>query len=87
MVATLTEDIEALTDAIKELDKQVAEATETRKEEHADYVETMAADNAAKDLIGVAKNRLAKFYSPKLYKPPPKRELTSQQRISVSMGG
>jgi len=47
----------------------------------------MAADNAAKDLIGVAKNRLAKFYTPKLYKAPPKRELTAEERITVSMGG
>jgi hypothetical protein len=87
LVATLTEDIEALEDGIKKLDKQVAEATDTRKAEHANYVDTMSADNAAKDLIGVAKNRLAKFYSPKLYKPPPKRELTSEERITVSMGG
>merc|ERR1719252_434092 len=63
------------------------EATETRKTEHATYVETMAADNAAKDLIGVAKNRLAKFYTPKLYKAAPKRELTAEERVSVSMGG
>merc|ERR1719181_1859039 len=47
----------------------------------------MAADNAAKDLIGVAKNRLAKFYTPKLYKAPPKRELTAEERVSVNMGG
>jgi len=87
MVATLTEDIEALEDGIKELDKQVAEATETRKADHADYVDTMAADNAAKELIGVAKNRLAKFYSPKLYKAAPKRELTAEERISVNLGG
>merc|ERR1719487_1406584 len=31
----------------------------------------MAADAAAKELIGFAKNRLNKFYNPKLYKPPP----------------
>merc|ERR1719230_1647085 len=87
MIATLKDEIEALEDGIKELDKQVAEATETRKAEHANYVETMAADNAAKDLIGVAKNRLAKFYTPKLYKAPPKIELTAEERITVSMGG
>merc|ERR1719405_28762 len=87
MVATLTEEIEALEDGIKKLDKEVTEATETRKAEHAAYVDTMAADNAAKDLIGVAKNRLAKFYAPKLYKPPPKRELTAEERITVNMGG
>merc|ERR1719401_55001 len=87
MIATLKDEIEAIEDGIKALDKSVVEATETRKAENANYVETMAADNAAKDLIGVAKNRLAKFYSPKLYKPPPKRELTAEERVTVSMGG
>merc|ERR1719502_1975448 len=67
-VATLTEEIAALQDGIKKLDKSVAEATATRKEEHDDYVETMAANTAAKDLLAFAKNRLNKFYNPKLYK-------------------
>merc|ERR1712224_627619 len=74
-IATLTEDIEALADGIKALDKQVAEATEQRKEEHTEAVETLASDNAAKELIGVAKNRMNKFYNPKLYKEAPKRVL------------
>merc|ERR1719281_1843719 len=87
MIETLTEEIAALADGIKELDKQVAKATSMREEEHTEYTETMASDNAAKELIGVAKNRLAKFYSPKLYKAEPKRELTAEERISVNMGG
>ena len=41
-VATLAEEIEALGDGIKALDKQVAEATEERKEEHEDNTETLA---------------------------------------------
>jgi len=86
-VATLTEEIESLSDGIKALDKQVAEATEQRKEEHADSVETLTNDNAAKELIGFAKNRLNKFYNPKLYKAPPKRELSEEERITVNMGG
>merc|ERR1719478_1499567 len=69
-IATLKEEIEALSDGIKALDKQVAEATEQRKEEHADSVETLTNDNAAKELIGIAKNRMNKFYNPKLYKAP-----------------
>merc|ERR1719262_1969094 len=44
-------------------------------------------DSAAKDLIGFAKNRMQKFYNPALYKPPPKRELTEDERITVNMGG
>merc|ERR1719395_298321 len=86
-IATLAEEIEALEDGIKALDKQVAEATEQRKEEHADSVELMSSDAAAKELIGFAKNRLNKFYNPKLYKPPPKRVLTEEERITVNMGG
>merc|ERR1719353_1805788 len=70
-IATLSDEIKALEDGIKALDKQVEEATEDRKEEHAENVETLANDNAAKEIIGVAKNRLNKFYNPKLYKPPP----------------
>merc|ERR1719313_2762904 len=71
-VATLGEEISALEAGIKALDKQVAEATEDRKEEHEENVATLTNDNAAKEIIGVAKNRLNKFYNPKLYKPPTK---------------
>jgi septal ring factor EnvC (AmiA/AmiB activator) len=86
-IATLSEEIEALEDGIKALDKQVAEATANRKEEHAENTETVANDNAAKELIGIAKNRLNKFYNPKMYKPAPKRVLSEEERITVNMGG
>jgi len=64
-LATLGEEIEALADGIKALDKQVAEATENRKEENTEYKEEMAANVGAKKLLELAKGRLAKFYSPK----------------------
>merc|ERR1712113_91172 len=64
-LATLGEEIEALADGIKALDKQVAEATENRKEENTEYKEEMGANVAAKKLLELAKGRLAKFYSPK----------------------
>jgi len=86
-IATLKSEIAALQDGIKALDKSVAEATETRKKEHDDYVETLAANSAAKDLLGFAKNRLNKFYNPKLYKAPPKRELSEEEQITVNNGG
>merc|ERR1719311_65108 len=86
-VATLTEEIAALIQGIKDLDKAVAEATETRKEENEEYTETMAADTAAEQLLQLAKNRLNQFYNPKLYKPPAKRELSGEERITVSLGG
>merc|ERR550514_1625424 len=86
-VATLTEEIAALVQGIKDLDKDVAEATQQRKEENEEYTETMAADTAAEELLQLAKNRLNKFYNPKLYKPPAKRELSGEERITVSLGG
>jgi len=86
-IATLAEEIAALEAGIKDLDKSVAEATAQRKEEHVDYKDLMASDSAAKELLGVAKNRLNKFYNPKLYKPAPKRELSAENRIYENMGG
>merc|ERR1719486_1343019 len=78
-IATCKTDLEALEDGIKALDKSVAEATEQRKEEHSDFTELMASDTSAKELLESAKNRLNKFYNPKLYKAPPKRELSFVQ--------
>merc|ERR1719482_90716 len=86
-IAAHAEEIKALEDGIVALDKSVAEATEQRKEENAEYTELMANDAAAKELLGFAKNRLNKFYNPKLYKPPPKRVLSEEERITVNMGG
>lgn len=86
-IATLKDEIKALGKGIQDLDKSVAEGSEQRKEEHADYSELMASNGAAKELLGFAKNRLNKFYNPKLYKGAAKRELTEDERISVNMGG
>jgi len=86
-IAMLSDEIKSLEDGIVALDKSVAEATEQRKEENAEFTELMANDAAAKELLGFAKNRLNKFYNPKLYKPPPKRVLSEEDRITVNMGG
>merc|ERR1719261_770726 len=48
-IATLADEIKALEDGIVALDKSVAEATEQRKEENAEYTELMANDAAAKE--------------------------------------
>merc|ERR1719337_723891 len=40
-IKTFTSELAALEDGIKKLDKSVAEATDTRKKEHDDYVETL----------------------------------------------
>jgi chromosome segregation ATPase len=68
-IAQLTEDIKVLGEGITALDKSVAEATENRKEENSDFKTLFASDAAAKELLEFAKNRLNKFYNPKLYKP------------------
>jgi len=86
-IKTLEEEIAALQKGISELDKSVAEATEQRKEENAEYSDLMAGNSAAKELLGFAKNRLNKFYNPKLYKAPKKEELSADDRIVANMGG
>jgi len=86
-IAATREDIASLEAGIAALDKSVAEATEQRKQENTEYKELMASDGAAKELLGFAKNRLNRFYNPKLYKAPPKAELSSGDRIYSSMGG
>jgi len=44
----------------------------------------MASD---KELLKFAKNRLDEFYNPKLYKAPPKAELSWEDRIMENMSG
>merc|ERR1719326_2228824 len=47
----------------------------------------MANNGMAKELILFAMNRLNKFYNPKLYKPPPKRQLSEEEQLTLNMGG
>jgi len=54
-LAKLAEETKALQDSISGLDKSVAEATEQRKAEHAEFAELVASDTAAKELILMAK--------------------------------
>lgn len=86
-IATLADELKALADGLSVLDKEVAEQTETRKEEHQDYTELTSQNLAAKQLLGIAKNRLNKFYNPKLYNPPAKRVLSEDQSITLNFGG
>merc|ERR1719498_2289287 len=83
---TLAEEVASLQAEIKALDKAVAEATEQRKEEHADFLEFQTANNAALQLIEKANNRLFKFYRPDLHKEAPKRELTDEEKILAASG-
>eukprot|EP00444_Apocalathium_aciculiferum_P041469 CAMPEP_0183551954 /NCGR_PEP_ID=MMETSP0371-20130417/70730_1 /TAXON_ID=268820 /ORGANISM="Peridinium aciculiferum, Strain PAER-2" /LENGTH=730 /DNA_ID=CAMNT_0025756773 /DNA_START=63 /DNA_END=2255 /DNA_ORIENTATION=- len=86
-VATLTSEIAALEVGIKACDKSVADATEQRQAENSEYKQLLASDTAAKELLGFAKNRLNKFYNPKLYKAAPKQELSAEDRIFANNGG
>jgi len=69
-IVTLTDEIAALTKGLEALDKQVEEAMVNRKEENEDYQSLMANNGAALEIIGMAKNRLNKFYNPAMYVAP-----------------
>merc|ERR1719424_1413117 len=79
-IGTLMQEISALGASIAALDKSVADATEQRKEEHAQYVEQMQMNEAAMGLVEKAKNRMQKFYNPTLYKAAPKTERSMEQK-------
>jgi len=87
LIATLTEEIKALVSSIAALDASVAEATAQRQAENAAFKELMASDQAAKELLGFAKNRLNKFYQPELYIAPPKVELSKEDKLYTTFGG
>eukprot|EP00933_Yihiella_yeosuensis_P045084 TRINITY_DN4039_c0_g1_i1.p1 TRINITY_DN4039_c0_g1~~TRINITY_DN4039_c0_g1_i1.p1 ORF type:complete len:684 (+),score=242.55 TRINITY_DN4039_c0_g1_i1:75-2054(+) len=63
-VETLAAEMKALTEGIAGLDKSIAEATEQRKAEHAEYAAMVQENQAAQELIGRAKTRLAKTFAP-----------------------
>jgi len=86
-IAELTEQIAQLEVGVKALDKAVSEATSLRQGENADFKQLVSDDATAKNLLLFAKNRLNQFYNPKLYKSPPKRELTAEERLTVNLGG
>merc|ERR1719384_1184285 len=86
-IATLSAEISALEAGIRALDTSVAEATAQRKDENAEFKALMASNTAAKELLKFAKNRLNKFYNPKLYKAAPKAELSTEDRLYAAQGG
>jgi hypothetical protein len=68
-LSTIESEIKSMLASIAELDKLVAEASEQRKDEHEAYLELVSSNAAATELLGFAKNRLQKFYNPKLHVP------------------
>merc|ERR1719388_28067 len=83
-IEALAEQIATLEQDIKDLDKSVAQATEQRKEEHEDFQESQQLNEAAVGLVGKAKNRLQKFYNPTMYKAPPKKEMSMEEKIMAN---
>merc|ERR1719497_151840 len=86
-IEKLTEEIAALTKGIKKLDKSVADATDQRKKENTEYKELKQSDTAAKEILLFAKNRLNKFYAPKLYKPELLQETGLYVQVSAHEQG
>jgi len=83
-ISSTADDIKSLETAIVDIDKEVAGSTETRKKEHAEYSENLQMTDVAISLLEKAKNRLQKFYNPTLYKAPPKKEATMEEKITAS---
>ena len=80
-IAELEDLISGMAEQIPELDKAVSEATEERKEGHEQYLEELHMAQVAVELVRKAQQRMLKFYNPVLYKAPPKRERTMEEKI------
>jgi hypothetical protein len=61
------QDIKGLEESIQMTNREVALATEQRKKEHQEFVDSLATSDTARRLIDKAATRLAKFYSPKAH--------------------
>jgi hypothetical protein len=84
-IKALAEGLAEAEAGIKALDKSVSEATAIRKEESEEYKSVVQSNTAARELLLFAKNRLNKFYNPKLYDAPAKEELSAHSAIERDM--
>lgn len=85
-IEELKELINKKEEEIAELDKQAKEATELRAEENKEFLDLVALNNSAVQLIEKAKNKLHRFYNPGQYKAPEERELTEEERLLQGAG-
>jgi len=86
-VAQLDDQIKPLKDEVMSLDRSVAEATEQRKDEHAEYAGNIQMNTVAKTLMKKAVARLHKFYRPALVqKPPPAAPVMSKEEKLLTAG-
>merc|ERR1719382_652693 len=85
-ISTLADEIKALEAGIKALDKSVAEATDMRKAESEEFHELTTNNAAAKEILAWAKNRLYKFYQPKMHKEEAKAPAALVQIVAKRRG-
>ena len=81
MLATLKQE-QTDGDGKLEYCKSQLDSADDKKKEHEEYVALMTSDVAVKELILPTKNRMQK-----LYKSPPNRKLTEEERITLNNGG
>merc|ERR1719161_1217879 len=79
---SIAQGVADLVAGIQALDKDVAEATALRKQEHEEYAENVQMQETAIEIVGKAKNRLQKFYNPSAYKAPPKKEMSMEEKLA-----
>jgi len=82
---SLAEDIAKIAAGIRALNKEVAQATAMRKNENAAYTEELASNNAAIEILGIARNRMNKFYNPQLQLA--QRKVRAAQAPKAIVGG
>jgi outer membrane murein-binding lipoprotein Lpp len=70
MVTGLKEDIEKIAARVDAMNAAVAEATKLRKAQHTTFVDELATNNAAVQILTVAKERLKGFYHSDLLQTP-----------------
>jgi len=71
---------------IVQLEKATKEATEQRRADNTEFIETLQLNTSAIQLIEKAKNKLNKFYNPGQYKAPEERDLTEEERLLKGAG-
>merc|ERR1719265_2345496 len=86
-LAAVAEELAALEQSIAELNKSTAEATEVRQAEHEAFIAMMQETTSAKELLGMATNRLHEFYNPSLHVTTPAPKLSREDQIYNAFEG